>query len=164
MAISCRGQLSTWSAGLRCTLTITWYCNHQYFMVYGIQQGGRWGDVYWAMVVQLYCNRVGFASVGWALKGWRTPRINLWSKTISCDGFAARRFRRLARLASVRPNLVPCINLVLPSLDPPAHTFQALESCWHAKEGLPCYLVTSCGSSGAANGRAGEEYQVKARY
>jgi len=67
-------------------------------------------------------------------------------------------------LASVRPDLVPCFNLVLPSLEPPAHTFRALESCWHAGEGLPCCLVTSRGSSGAANGRAGEEYQVRARY
>ena len=45
-----------------------------------------------------------------------------------------------------------------------AHTFQALESCRHAGEGLPCCLVTSSGSSGAANGRAGEEYQGKSRY
>jgi len=67
-------------------------------------------------------------------------------------------------LASVRPNLVPCFNLVLPSLEPPAHIFRALESCWHAGEGLPCCPVTSCGSSGAANGRADEEYQVRARY
>jgi len=60
--------------------------------------------------------------------------------------------------------LVPCPNLVLPSLEPPAHTFRALESCWHAGEGLPYFPVTSRGSSGAANDRAGEEYQVRARY
>jgi len=30
--------------------------------------------------------------------------------------------------------------------------------------GLPCCLVTSSGTSSAANGRAGEEYQVRARY
>jgi len=54
--------------------------------------------------------------------------------------------------------------LVLPSLEPPAHTLRALESCWHAREGLPCCPVTSRGSSGASNGRAGEEYQVRARY
>jgi len=35
----------------------------------------------------------------------------------------------------VRPNLVPCPNLVLPSLEPPAHTFRALESCWHTGGG-----------------------------
>jgi len=57
-----------------------------------------------------------------------------------------------------------CFNLVLPSLEPPAHTFRALESCWHAGEGLPCCPVTSCGSSGAAKGRADEEYQVRAWY
>jgi len=55
-------------------------------------------------------------------------------------------------------------NLVLPSLEAAAHTFRALESCWHAREGLPCCPGTSCGSSGAANGRADEEYQVRARY
>ena len=54
--------------------------------------------------------------------------------------------------------------MVLPSLEPPAHTFRALQSCWHAGEGLVCSPVTSRGSSGAANGRAGEEYQVRARY
>jgi len=67
-------------------------------------------------------------------------------------------------IASVRPNLVPCVNLVLPSLEPLVHTARALESCWHAEEGLPCCPVTSRGSSGAANGRAGEEYQVRVRY
>ena len=67
-------------------------------------------------------------------------------------------------VASVRPNLVPCFNLVLPSLEPPAHTLRALESCWHAGEGLPCCPVTSSGSYSAANGRADEEYQVRARY
>jgi len=67
-------------------------------------------------------------------------------------------------VASVRPNLVPCFNLVLPSLEPPAHTFRAQETCWHAGEGLPCCPVTSSGTSSAANGRAGEEYQVRARY
>ena len=62
-------------------------------------------------------------------------------------------------------------NVVLPSLEPPAHTFRALESCWHAGEKLPCCPVTSCGSSvaangraDAANGRADEEYQVGARH
>jgi len=64
----------------------------------------------------------------------------------------------------VGPNLVPCPNLVLSALEPPAHTLRALESCWHAGEGLPCCPVTSSGTSGAANRRAGEEYQVKARY
>jgi len=54
--------------------------------------------------------------------------------------------------------------LVLPSLEPPAHAFRALESCWHAGESLPYCPVTGRGSSCAANGRAGEEYQVKARY
>jgi len=67
-------------------------------------------------------------------------------------------------IASVRPNLVPCFDLVLPSLEPPAHTFRALERCWYAWEGLPCCPVMSCGSSGATNGRADEEYQVRARY
>jgi len=70
----------------------------------------------------------------------------------------------IVHIASVRPNLVPCFNLVLPSLEPPAHTFRALESCWHAGDGLPCCPVTSCGWSAAANGRADEEYQVRARY
>jgi len=42
--------------------------------------------------------------------------------------------------------------------------FRALESCRHAGAGLPCCPVTSSGTSGAANGRAGEEYQNKARY
>jgi len=46
-------------------LAFTRYCHHQYCMVYGIQQGGRWcGGVYCAMVVQQYCNRVGFATGG----------------------------------------------------------------------------------------------------
>jgi len=49
-------------------------------------------------------------------------------------------------------------------LELPAHAFRALESCRHAGKGLPCCPVTSSGSSGAANGRAGEEYQAKARY
>ena len=61
-------------------------------------------------------------------------------------------------------NLVPCFNLVPCSLEPPAHAFRALEGCRHAGEGLPCCLVTSSGTSSAANGRAGEEYQVRARY
>ena len=65
---------------------------------------------------------------------------------------------------SVRPNLVLCFNLVLSSLELPAHAFRALKSCRHAGEGLPCCPVTSSGTSGAANGRAGEQYQVKARY
>ena len=65
---------------------------------------------------------------------------------------------------SVGPNLVPCPNLVLPSLEPPAHTCRALESCRHAGEGLPYSPVTSRGSSGAANDCSGEEYQVNARY
>jgi len=60
--------------------------------------------------------------------------------------------------------LAPCFNLVLPSLEPPAHTFRALKSCWHAGEGLPYCPVTSRGSSGTANGRAGEKFQVRARY
>ena len=34
-----------------------------------------------------------------------------------------------------------------PPLEPPAHTVRALESCWHAEEGLPCCPVTSRGSS-----------------
>jgi len=55
------------------------------------------------------------------------------------------------------------VNLVFPSLEPSTHTFRVLESCWHAGEGLPYCPVTSRGSSGAANDRAGEEYQVKAR-
>jgi len=60
---------------------------------------------------------------------------------------------------------VPCPNLVLSSLELSAHAFQALESSRHAGEELPCCPVTSSGSSGAVNGRAGEEeYQVKARY
>ena len=59
--------------------------------------------------------------------------------------------------------MVPCFNLVLPSVDPPL-TLRALESCRHAGEGLPCCPVTSSGSSSAANGRAGEEYQVRALY
>jgi len=60
--------------------------------------------------------------------------------------------------------LVPCFNLVPCSLEPPAHAFRALESCRHAGEGLPCCLSTSSGTSSAANGRADEEYQVRARY
>jgi len=54
--------------------------------------------------------------------------------------------------------------LVLSSLELSAHSFQALEGSRHAEEGLPCCPVTSRGSSGAVNGPAGEEYQVKARY
>jgi len=54
--------------------------------------------------------------------------------------------------------------LVLPWLELPAHAFRALESCRHAGEGPPCCPVTSSGTSSAANGRAGEQYQVKARY
>jgi len=38
--------------------------NLQYCMVYGIKRRGRWGGVYCAMVVQSYCNRVGFAGGG----------------------------------------------------------------------------------------------------
>jgi len=49
-------------------------------------------------------------------------------------------------------------------LSSPAHAVRGLESCRHAGKGLPCCPVTSSGSSGAANGRAGEEYQVRARY
>ena len=49
-------------------LAFTRYCHHQYCMVYGIQNGGRWKGVYCAMTVQYYCNRVGFASGG-AKKG-----------------------------------------------------------------------------------------------
>jgi len=77
---------------------------------------------------------------------------------------AAVRLAQARAIASVRPNLVPCFNLVLPLLKPPAHTFRALESYWHAWEGLPCCPVTSRGSSGAAHGHAGEEYQVRGRY
>jgi len=62
------------------------------------------------------------------------------------------------------PNLVPCPNMVLSLLELSAHGFQALDSSRHAVEGLPYYPVTNIGSSSAANGRAGEEYQVKARY
>jgi len=62
---------------------------------------------------------------------------------------------------SVRPNLVPCFNLVLSALWLPAHASRALESCRHAGEGFPCCSVTSSGTSGAANN---EQYQVKARY
>jgi len=36
----------------------------QYGMVYGIQKGGRWKGVHCAMVVQWYCNSVGFATWG----------------------------------------------------------------------------------------------------
>jgi len=71
---------------------------------------------------------------------------------------------RLGVVSSVGPNVVPCFNLVLPSLELPAHAFRALESCRHAGEGLPCCLVTSSGTSSAANGLTGEEYQVKAQY
>jgi len=39
--------------------------------------------------------------------------------------------RRLS-VASVRPNVVPCFNLVLSLREPPTHTFRALEKCWHA--------------------------------
>ena len=60
--------------------------------------------------------------------------------------------------------MVPCPNLVLSSRELSAHSFGALDSCRHAGEGLPCCPVTSSGASGAANGRAGEEYQVEARY
>lgn len=28
------------------------YCHHQYCIKYGIRRGGRWGGVYWAMIVQ----------------------------------------------------------------------------------------------------------------
>ena len=69
-----------------------------------------------------------------------------------------------AQVAKRSPNLVPCFNLVLSSVELPAHAFRALENCRHAGEGLPCCPVTSSGTSGAANGRAGEQYQVKARY
>ena len=52
-------------------------------------------------------------------------------------------------------------------LEPPAHTVRALESCWHAGEGLPCCPVTSRGSSVTA--RRSERscwrrVQIKARY
>jgi len=57
--------------------------------------------------------------------------------------------------------LVPCPKLVLSSLELSAHAFQALESSRHAGEGLPCCPVTSSGSSGAVNGRAGETYKLK---
>jgi len=67
-------------------------------------------------------------------------------------------------ICCVRPNLVPCFNLVPCSLEPPAHAFRALQSCRHAGDGLLCCLVTSSGTSSAANGRTGKEYQVKARY
>jgi len=60
--------------------------------------------------------------------------------------------------------LVPCPNLALSWFELPAHTFRALESCWHAGEGLPYCPATSRGSSGAANDRPGEEYQVRERY
>jgi len=40
-----------------------------------------------------------------------------------------------------------------------ANPLLALESCPHAGEGLPCCPITSSGTSGAANGRAGEQYQ-----
>jgi len=53
---------------------------------------------------------------------------------------------------------------VLSSLELSAHAFQALDISRHAGEGLPCCPVMSSGSSSAVNGRAGEEYQVKARY
>jgi len=46
----------------------------------------------------------------------------------------------------------------------PRARFRALESCRQARGGLLCCLVTSSGTSSAANGRAGEEYQVRARY
>jgi len=62
-----------------------------------------------------------------------------------------------------RPNLVPCSNLVLSSRELSAHAFRALDSCRHAGEGFPCCPVTSSGTSGATNDRAGEEYQIKAR-
>ena len=39
----------------------TRYCYDQYCMVYGIQQGGREGVVYWPIVVQQYYNSVGNA-------------------------------------------------------------------------------------------------------
>jgi len=77
---------------------------------------------------------------------------------------AAVPYTHVGHSSKACPNLVPCPNLVLPSLEPPAHTFRALESCRHAGKGLPCCPVTSRESSGAANGRAGEEYQVRARY
>ena len=61
-------------------------------------------------------------------------------------------------------NLVPCPDLVRSSRELSAHAFGALESCRHAGEELPCCPVTHSGTSGASNGRAGKEYQVKARY
>jgi len=60
--------------------------------------------------------------------------------------------------------LVPCPNLVLSSLELSVHAFLALKSCWHLGEGTPCCRIASSGPCGAANGRAGEEYQVRARY
>jgi len=45
-----------------------------------------------------------------------------------------------------------------------AHTHSKGFALTHAGEGLPCCPVPSSATSGAANGRAGEEYQVKARY
>jgi len=38
-------------------------------MVYGIQKGGQWASVYCEMGTQQYCNSVGFASGGGAIKG-----------------------------------------------------------------------------------------------
>jgi len=50
--------------GVACGLAFTQYCHYQYFIVYGIKGGAGGGGVYCAMVVELYCNRVGFAGGG----------------------------------------------------------------------------------------------------
>ena len=47
---------------------------------------------------------------------------------------------------------------------PPRTHFEPWNAVGTHVGGLPCCPVTSCGSSGAANGRADEKCQVRARY
>jgi len=49
---------------LEAQLGVTRYCHDPYCMVHCIEKGGRRGVAYCAMVVQSYCNRVGFAGRG----------------------------------------------------------------------------------------------------
>jgi len=56
---------ATASAANGCAnFAFTRYCYYQYYMVYNIQKGGRWGIVYCPIVVQQSCNSVGNAGRG----------------------------------------------------------------------------------------------------
>ena len=50
-------------------LAFTRYCHLQYCMVYSKTRRSQWAGVYCAMLVQDYCNRVGIAGGGGAIKG-----------------------------------------------------------------------------------------------